>query len=84
MLKTVKAEQITAVVKEMCIEANHFLSDDMKVCMNRAVENLLTGLCFLIFLTIINFSFLQAGYQQTMSKKRLKSFHRMALMSLQA
>ena len=38
MLKTVKAEQITAVVKEMCIEANHFLSDDMKVCMNRAVE----------------------------------------------
>lgn len=38
MLRTVKAEQITAVVKEMCIEANHFLSDDMKACMDHAAE----------------------------------------------
>ena len=38
MLRTVKAEQITNVVKEMCIEANHFLSEDMKARMACAVE----------------------------------------------
>ncbi len=38
MLRTVKTETITKTVKEMCIEANHFLSDDMKECMNRAAE----------------------------------------------
>lgn len=38
MLRTVKAEQITNVVKEMCIEANHFLSEDMKTRMACAVE----------------------------------------------
>lgn len=37
-MKTVKAEQVTAVVREMCIEANHFLSDDMKACINHAQE----------------------------------------------
>jgi len=38
MLRTVKAELITNVVKEMCIEANHFLSEDMKARMACAVE----------------------------------------------
>lgn len=37
-MRTVKAETITGAVKEMCIEANHFLSDDMKSCFQKACE----------------------------------------------
>lgn len=38
MLKTVKTEIISSTIKEMCIEANHFLSDDMIACMRHAAE----------------------------------------------
>ena len=38
MLKTVRTEDITRAVKEMCIQANHFLSEDMKACMKTAAE----------------------------------------------
>lgn len=37
-MKTIKTEAITRAVKEMCIEANHFLSDDMAICMKQAAE----------------------------------------------
>lgn len=30
MLRTVKSEEITKSIKEMCIEANHVLSKDME------------------------------------------------------
>ena len=30
MIRTVKTSEITENIKEMCIEANHFLSPDMK------------------------------------------------------
>lgn len=39
MIRTINTEEITAVVKEMCIEANHFLSKDMDVAMKKALEN---------------------------------------------
>ena len=39
MIRTINTEEITAVVKEMCIEANHFLSKDMDVAMKNALEN---------------------------------------------
>ena len=29
-MRTVQASEITKNIREMCIEANHFLSDDMK------------------------------------------------------
>ncbi len=29
---------VTQKIKEMCIEANHFLSEDMKCAMNSAME----------------------------------------------
>ena len=37
-MRTIRTELITREVKEMCIEANHFLSDDMKACLDQAVE----------------------------------------------
>lgn len=37
-MRTIRTELITRAVKEMCIEANHFLSDDMKACLDQAVE----------------------------------------------
>jgi len=37
-LRTIRTELITKAIKEMCIEANHFLSDDMKACLDQAVE----------------------------------------------
>lgn len=37
MVRTVKTEEITKAVKEMCIQANHFLSEDMAECMKKAV-----------------------------------------------
>lgn len=36
MIRTVKAEEITKNIKEMCIEANHYLSPDMSASMKRA------------------------------------------------
>ena len=38
MLRTVNVKEVTAAIKEMCIEANHFLSDDMAVRMKKAVD----------------------------------------------
>ena len=38
MIRTVNVSEITAAVKEMCIEANHFLSEDMAERMKMAVE----------------------------------------------
>ena len=35
-MRTVKVQDITAHIKEMCIEANHFLTEDMKCALNRA------------------------------------------------
>ena len=38
MIRTVNAEELTEKISEMCVEANHFLSDDMKNAMERAAE----------------------------------------------
>jgi len=35
-MKTIQTKDITTTVKEMCIEANHYLSDDMKDKFNKA------------------------------------------------
>ena len=37
-MRTVQASEITKNIREMCIEANHFLSDDMKKVFNESVE----------------------------------------------
>jgi len=37
-MRTVKVQDITAHIKEMCIEANHFLTEDMKCALNRAAR----------------------------------------------
>ena len=38
-MRTINVEEITKNVKEMCIEANHFLSKDMDSAMKNAVSN---------------------------------------------
>lgn len=38
MIRTVKAEEITRNIKEMCIEANHFLSKDMEEVFLHSIE----------------------------------------------
>ena len=38
MICTVHVEEITKNIKEMCIEANHYLSEDMDTAMKQAVE----------------------------------------------
>lgn len=38
MLRTVNVKEITAAIKEMCIEANQFLSEDMVARMKKAVD----------------------------------------------
>ena len=38
MIRTVKTEEITKTIKEMCIEANHYLSKDMDKAMKDAVK----------------------------------------------
>ena len=38
MIRTVHVEEITKNIKEMCIEANHYLSEDMDAAMEQAVE----------------------------------------------
>lgn len=35
-MRTVNVDKITENIREMCIEANHFLSDDMKECIEKA------------------------------------------------
>lgn len=37
-MRTLKVNDITQNIKEMCIEANHFLSKDMKCAMQKAVD----------------------------------------------
>ena len=37
-MRELNVDIITENIKEMCIEANHFLSDDMKEALNRAKE----------------------------------------------
>lgn len=39
MIRIIKTKEITKIIKEMCIEANHFLSPDMENCIKRAAEN---------------------------------------------
>lgn len=39
MVRIVKTEEITKTVKEMCIEANHFLSEDMDECLKKATAS---------------------------------------------
>lgn len=38
-MRTIQASEITETIKEMCIEANHFLTRDMAEAMRRAAEN---------------------------------------------
>ena len=38
-MRTIDVSVITDTIKEMCIEANHFLSDDMKEVMTKAVQS---------------------------------------------
>ena len=37
-MRTISVEEITKNIKEMCIEANHFLSDDMDKALKNATE----------------------------------------------
>ena len=37
-MRIIELEKITDIIKEMCIEANHFLTDDMKDALNSAKE----------------------------------------------
>ena len=37
-MRTISVDEITKNIKEMCIEANHFLSNDMKEAINNAYE----------------------------------------------
>jgi len=37
-MRTLNVSEVTEVIKEMCIEANHFLPDDMKCAMQKAVK----------------------------------------------
>ena len=39
MIRTIQTDEITKNIKEMCIEANHFLSKDMDAAMKNALEN---------------------------------------------
>ncbi|WP_349672287.1 fumarate hydratase [Lacrimispora sp.] len=39
MIRTIRAEEITENIKEMCIEANHILSKDMEEVFLRSAEN---------------------------------------------
>lgn len=38
MIRTIKTVEITKTIKEMCIQANHFLSKDMDKAMKKAVD----------------------------------------------
>ena len=39
MMRTIQSNEITKVIKEMCIEANHFLSKDMKHCLDASFND---------------------------------------------
>ena len=39
MIRTIQTDEITKNIKEMCIEANHFLSEDMKKVFKNAVNS---------------------------------------------
>ncbi len=38
-MRTIHVNEITKNIKEMCIEANHFLSTDMNIALKKALEN---------------------------------------------
>ena len=38
MIRNINVDEITKNIKEMCIQANHFLSEDMDIAMKNAVE----------------------------------------------
>lgn len=38
MIRTIQVQELTKNIREMCIEANHFLSPDMKQALKQAVE----------------------------------------------
>ena len=38
-MRTIEVQEITNNIKEMCIEANHFLSGDMKEVFEKAVAD---------------------------------------------
>ena len=38
MIRTIQTEEITRNIKEMCIEANHVLAEDMEPAMKKAAE----------------------------------------------
>ena len=48
-MKTISVKDITRHIKEMCIEANHFLSDDMKGVFEQAAQKEKAPLGKLIF-----------------------------------
>ena len=37
-MKTLNVSEITDNIRQMCIEANHFLSEDMRYAMQNAVQ----------------------------------------------
>ena len=37
-MKTIECARITETVREMCIEATHFLTSDMEAALNQATE----------------------------------------------
>ena len=38
-MRTINVTQITKTIKEMCIEANHYLTTDMKKALENAADN---------------------------------------------
>ena len=40
MIRTINVNEITEQIKEMCIEANHFLSQDMVCAMEKNVRKI--------------------------------------------
>ena len=38
-MRTINVTQITKTIKEMCIEANHYLTPDMKKALENAADN---------------------------------------------
>ena len=37
-MRTICVDEITRNIKEMCIEANHYLTEDMKIALNQAAN----------------------------------------------
>ena len=38
MIRSIHVDKLTENIKEMCIEANHFLTEDMRGCLKEAAE----------------------------------------------